>query len=394
MISVFLVRDGDGFEGRIIELHLYRKDLNQNEEILVSTYEIDTAQLTSGHALSKQKSSTILLSPLDIDDNQVDVVIGQPDVLVTVGCAFVREVREDEAKQNLHPLVVSDVQPVKHDDETVPVDQYRALTMLYNEAGREHVGELDEDFDDISGFLGEVDELIRGGDSVWSQRHSPKIEAMRRLSSADSETDEVLAAIQEEERVLKELNLGLQQLHSISNFDKHHMDTGKTRFEFEALRKFFACVVKVDPRARSILSGVHTEVMNVGILGEVVGASFSMDAGCVSALSWTHTARECSESEDELDEDSDEAGSDNGDNVARHVFLDPPPIEVSTVDIASSLSSLHQLKKLVINARCLSGDVCSLLELGLEDLQATFSSVSGALDQPALHSSINRLQVF
>lgn len=75
MITVVLVRDeNSGFEGRIIELHLFRKDASNGEEHLVSTYEIDTAQLTSGYALAKQKSSTILLSPLDIDDDEVDEV--------------------------------------------------------------------------------------------------------------------------------------------------------------------------------------------------------------------------------------------------------------------------------------------------------------------------------
>lgn len=391
MISIMLVRDGDGFEGRIIELHLFRKDVVSGEELLVSTYEIDTSQLTSGYALSKQKSSTILLSPVDIDDDDyVDAIIGQPDVLVTVGCAFVRNMAENEESEELHLSIISPVEKGDEDREHGHVDQYRALTMLYHEAGKlddtPSVSDVGDD-EDISGFLGEVDELIRGGD-VWSPklRQSPKLEMMRRrrLSSADSDnTEEALAAIREEERVMQELNLGLQQLHSLSKFDRNQVESA-TRAEIQALRQFFKVVLKVNGKARGMLRGAHTDVMNVAIMGEVVGASFSMEGGCVSQLSWGYIAPVIYDDSDDSDSDNEdgddvEEDQDSSDEDNEEI---PKTIEqVLTTDVSKALCPLSQLKSLVMGAECLSGPLTPLLDIGLEDLQLDYSAVHGALDE-------------
>lgn len=294
-------------------------------------------------------------------------------MLVTVGCAFVRNVTDNEVGEQLHP-VISPVHEEHH------VDQYRALTMLYQEAGRDHTESVDDD--DISDFLGEVDELIRGGDTGFSgqRQSSPNLEAIRRRLSSTDETDEALAAVREEERVMQELNVGLQQLHSLSNFDKNQLASGNkdiVRVEVEALRNFFACVIKVNPKARGMLSGAHTEVMNVGILGEVVGASFSMQQGCVSLLSWAYSAPtvedDDSESEEENGEDED-VGSDSSEDDEEVIS------QLSTVDVSKALCPLSQLKSLVIGARCLTGGVEPLLGLGLEELQLEYSQVAGALD--------------
>jgi hypothetical protein len=401
MISVYLVRDEDGFEGRLIELHLFRRDVSSGAEYVVSTYEIDTSQLTSGYALSKQKSSTILLSPLDVEDQDVDEIIGLPDVLVTVGCAFVRDVIDGEESEVV-PCVMENA--AVENDQHAHVDQYRALTMLYHEADKDH--DADDKLDE---FLGEVDDLIRGGNSdMWSKRQSPKVEAMRRYSITDGDAEDVLAAIREEERVLKELNLGLQTLHSLSTFDKGQITSGNkhvTKVEFDSLRKFFSCVIKVNPKAQSMLSGVHTEVMNVAIYGEVVGASFTMEGGHVSKLAWLHTpvvspnlVEDSDESDyDDEEEEEDSDSIDHGDEDEDDAFIHPVPNirqqTVSVEDVSTALSPLLHLQQLTIGARCLTGDIKYLLTLGLQVLEVGYSNVSGELSESAFgHSKCLEVQ--